>query len=235
MIRIINRQWNKANLRKQEVRPEWFSYEKCFDKLFQSDSKATDLHVLIDGTIENHHFRIPLLNECLDNYQLVEFEGGSDASSFKFALNHIANQNFDDEDIIYLVEDDYLHVADWEFVLENVFKEYNIDYVTLYDHPDKYFSPMYKNLEASLLVSKDCHWRTTPSTCNTYAGKWKTFKKHWDIHWKFCQPEFTHDGYDHTKFITLWQNGSNLISPIPAYSTHCEKNFLSPLIDWKHV
>ena len=94
---------------------------------------------------------------------------------------------------------------------------------------------MYKGLEACLLVGGKCHWRTTPSTCNTYAGKWKTFKKHWEIHWKYCQPEFTHDGYDHTKFIELWKNGSNLITPIPSYSTHCEKNFLAPLIDWNSI
>jgi len=231
MIRVINRQWNKANLRKQEVRPTWFSYEKCFTKFLNAYN--IDLHILIDGNLKNHHFDI--LNYKSNNYHITEFQGGSDADSFKFALEYLQKQNFNDEDIIYLVEDDYLHKKDWEIVLENVFKEYNIDYVTLYDHPDKYFAPMYKSLEASLLVSKDCHWRTTPSTCNTYAGKWKTFKKHWEIHWKFCQPEFTHDGYDHSKFISLWQNGSNLISPIPTYSTHCEKNFLSPLIDWENV
>jgi hypothetical protein len=232
MIRIINRQWNKANLRKQEVRPEWFSYEKCFEKLYDVDT--VDLHVLIDGTRENHHFEIDG-GFYYSNFNLTEFEGGSDANSFMFALDYVKKQNFDDEDIIYFVEDDYLHVEGWEEILQNVFDNFNIDYVTLYDHPDKYFAPMYKNLEASLLVTDKCHWRTTPSTCNTYAGKWKTFKKHWDIHYKFCLPEYTHDGYDHTKFITLWQNGSNLISPIPSVSTHCEKDFLAPLIDWKNV
>jgi len=111
----------------------------------------------------------------------------------------------------------------------------NIDYVTLYDHPDKYFLSMYNALQSNILVSKYSHWRTTPSTCNTYAMKWKTLKKHWDTHTYYCLPEHTHDGYDHTKFLKLWEIGSNLISCVPGYSTHCENNFLTPLINWSEI
>ena len=84
--------------------------------------------------------------------------------------------------------------------------------------------------------SKNIHWRSTPSTCNTYAAKWKTFKKHWDIHVMYCLPEHTHGGYDHTKFLHLWREGSNLISSIPGYSNHCDlQQYWSPIIDWSKI
>lgn len=35
------------------------------------------------------------------------------------------------------------------------------------------------------------------------------------------------------KFIELSQKGRTLISPLPAYSTHCHDLFVSPCIDWK--
>jgi glycosyltransferase involved in cell wall biosynthesis len=225
-IKVLLRHYNKANLRKQNVRPSWFSYEKCYQSVKNAD---VDLLILLDGTKANHHFQFD------DNDRVIEYSGGSDAASFKFCLDTIKSLNLQDDDIVYIVEDDYLHRPNWDAILKEAFNSFNVDYVTLYDHPDKYFLPMYDELQSKILHTQSAHWRTAPSTCNTYAAKWRTFKKHWDIHTKYCSPEFTHDGYDHTKFIDLWNSGSNLISAIPGYSTHCEIQFLSPLTDWSKI
>jgi len=225
-IKVFLRHWNGAINRKQNVRPDWFSYEKCYKSVKDAD---IDLYVLLDGTKDNHHFQF----DPEDN--IVEFTGGSDAESLLFCLKFIEKQQLDSEDIVYIVEDDYLHLKGWDKILQEAFDTFNVDYVTLYDHPDKYFLQMYENLQSKILHTPSSHWRTTPSTCNTYSGKWKTFQKHWDTHVKYCLPESTHDGYDHTKFLDLWNQGSNLISSVPGYSTHTELPFLSPLIDWSRV
>lgn len=225
-IKVFLRHNNKANLRKQNVRPEWFSYQKCYHSV---KNTKVDLTVLLDGTISNHHFPFD------GNDNIIEYSGGNDAASFKFCLDVIMKSNLQDDDIVYIVEDDYMHRPNWELVMKEAFDTFDVDYVTLYDHPDKYFLPMYDQLQSKILHTQTVHWRTTPSTCNTYAGKWKTFKKHWETHVKFCLPEYTHDGYDHTKFMSLWEQGSNLISSIPGYSTHCEIPFLSPLVDWSKL
>jgi len=225
-IKVFLRHWNGATSRKQNVRPDWFLYKKCYQSVKNAN---IDLVILLDGTKENHHFQFD------DNDKVIEYIGGSDAASFKFCLDTIKDSNLKDDDIVYIIEDDYMHQPNWEVILKEAFDNFNVDYVTLYDHPDKYFLPMYEGLQSKILHTTSCHWRTTPSTCNTYAGKWSTFKRHWDIHMKYCSPEHTHDGYDHTKFIDLWNQGSNLISSIPGYSTHCEMNFLSPLIDWSKI
>lgn len=226
-IKVFLRHCNKSSTRKQEVRPDWFSYEKCYRSVKNAN---IDLYILVDGTIENHHFKFD------DEDVVQEFTGGDDASSLLYCLLYIKKQQFDDDDIIYIIEDDYLHRPGWDTILLEAFDTFEVDYVTLYDHADKYFLDMYNSLQSKILFSKSVHWRTTPSTCNTYAGKWKTFKKHWDdFHIKYCLPEFTHSGYDHTKFMDLWKAGSNLISCMPGYSTHSEAAWLSPLTDWSLV
>lgn len=225
-IKVYLRHYNKANLRKQDVRPNWFSYEKCYRSVKNAN---IDLTILLDGTKKDHHFQFD------SEDKVIEFKGGSDASSFLFCLDTIKNSNPQDEDIIYIIEDDYLHSPKWENIMIEAFETFNVDYVTLYDHPDKYFLQMYEDLQSKVLHTKSAHWRTTPSTCNTYAGKWKIFQKHWGTHTKYCLPEYTHDGYDHTKFLDLWKQGSNLISCLPGYSTHCESPFLSPLTDWSKI
>ena len=226
-IKVFLRHWNGALARKQDVRPEWFSYEKCYRSVKNAD---VDLYILLDGTKEKHHFEF----DANDN--ITEYHGGSDEASFLFCLNQIERYNFDDDDIIYIVEDDYLHRTGWENIMKEAFDTFDVDYVTLYDHGDKYTLEMYENLQSKILHSKNIHWRSTPSTCNTYAAKWKTFKKHWDIHVMYCLPEHTHGGYDHTKFLHLWREGSNLISSIPGYSNHCDlQQYWSPIIDWSKI
>jgi glycosyltransferase involved in cell wall biosynthesis len=226
-IKVFLRHWNGAINRKQNIRSEWFSYEKCYRSIKNAD---VDLVILLDGTKENHHFKFD------EDDTVIEYVGGSDHASLLYCLNYIQEQNLNEEDIIYIVEDDYLHLPGWENIMKEAFDAFNVDYVSLYDHPDKYFLPMYNDLQSKILYSKSTHWRTTPSCCNTYAGKWGTFKKHWETHIKYCLPEHTHDGYDHTKFLDLWSQGSNLISCLPGYSTHCdEKYFLSPLTDWSKI
>ena len=229
MIRVLQRHCNFNTNQEQKPRPEWFDREKIFDSFISTLDERVEYTAFHDsgkGEIEDH-----FLNS--KDVKKISVEGGSDAKSLLNLFNYIKDQNYDDEDIIYLVEDDYLHKENWIDILLEGFNSINADYYTLYDHPDKYFLPMYQNLQSKIIATPSVHWRTTPSTCNTYAGKWKTFKKHWeDHHIYWCLPENTHGGYDHAKFTKLWESGSNLMSCIPGYSTHAEAGMISPTINW---
>jgi hypothetical protein len=97
-------------------------------------------------------------------------------------LNYVKEQNYDDNDIIYFLEDDYIHRQGWVDILKEGFKYIAADYYTLYDHPDKYWLPMYEDLTSRILPTPTTHWRTTPSTTNTYACTYKTLMKHFDSH-----------------------------------------------------
>lgn len=232
MIYIYQRHCNFSSNSIHKNRPDWFSREKCFVNLLKTISKHDDvkLIVMFDGEPTKDHF----INNYKSKLNLVKLKGGDDARSFLNVINYVVEQDHKPDDIIYFLEDDYLHVRNWVNILKEGFEQISADYITLYDHYDKYFLPMYNELMSKILATTNTHWRTTPSTTNTYACKYSTLIKHLDIHKEYCDLDrgFTRD---HDKFTRLWQEGSNLISSIPGYSTHVESEFLSPVVNWSEV
>jgi hypothetical protein len=228
MIRAFQRHCNFSSNSHNKPRPEWFDREKIFDLLVSTlDERVefTAFHDLGNGDIENHFLNHKDVNK-------ISKKGGNDAQSFLNLLNYVIEQKYNDEDIIYFLEDDYLHKPGWVDILLEGFEYIGADYYTLYDHPDKYFLPMYDDLQSKIIVTPSTHWRTTPSTTNTYACRFKTLKDHFNIHVQYCDliEKWTRD---HDKFTHLWKVGSNLVSCIPGYSTHVEGNMFSPLVDWE--
>jgi hypothetical protein len=224
MIQVIQRhcQFSANSVNKQ--RPDWFDRECIFDSFKETFTDRVKYTAFFDTANGKDHF---IFNK---NVNVVEVESGGEAESFTNVLKYAIDQNYKDTDIIYFVEDDYLHRDGWVDVLEEGFDMIGADYYTLYDHPDKYQLPMYDNLQSKIIATSNIHWRTTPSTTCTFACSFETLKKYMDIHLKFCSGDYTRD---HDMFTELWAQGSNLISCIPGYSTHVEANMLSPIINWK--
>ena len=230
MIHIYQRHCNVSANSVGKSRPDWFSRENCFANLLKTTSKHKDVEITImfDGEPSNDHF----INKYSSSYSnLVTKKGGDDAKSFLNVVNYVAEQNHSEDDIVYFLEDDYMHTNNWVDIMLEGFDSMSVDYITLYDHNDKYFLSMYEGLESTILVTPSTHWRTTPSTTNTYACKFSTFQKHLDIHKEYCDLD---RGFcdDHNKFTRLWKEGSNLISSIPGCSTHVETEYLSPVVNW---
>lgn len=230
MIRLIQRHCNFSTNSEHKPRPTWFNREAIFDSFISTFDDRIDFTAFHDsgaGPISDHFL-------SKKSVKTISQHGGNDAQSFLNVINWTIEQEWDNDDIIYFTEDDYLHKPGWIDVLEDGVRSIGADYFTLYDHPDKYYLPMYENLQSKIIVTNNTHWRTTPSTTNTYACKLSTLKRHIDIHIKYCdlQDKWTKD---HDKFIHLWNIGSNLISCIPGYSSHIEDGMLSPLTDWSKI
>eukprot|EP00798_Chlamydomonas_sp_ICE-L_P009859 gene9859-7749_t len=161
--------------------------------------------------------------------------GGDDASALRnlFALieRHVKEGRVLPNDVVYLLEDDYAHREGWVGALLEGFDVLGDTpgYVTLYDHPDKYNLPMYRDLQSCVLHSKSLHWRTTPSTTNTFACLAGTLMSHLPLQLRFCSLPGPAD--DHGKFLALMkEKHAPLISAIPAFATHVESNMLSPTV-----
>ena len=229
MIRIFQRHCLFSSNSEQKQRPQWFDREKIFDSFLKTLNQDTELTCMFDsarGEVDQHFL-------SQKNVNVVSLKGGNDAISFLNVLNYIKDQNYDKNDIIYFLEDDYIHRQGWVEILKEGFEYIGADYYTLYDHPDKYWLPMYEDLTSKIIATPSVHWRTNPSTTNTYACTYGTLIKHFDTHVKYCDlvAKWTKD---HDKFTDLWQQGSNLISCIPGYSAHVEANMLSPTIKWEN-
>jgi hypothetical protein len=154
---------------------------------------------------------------------------GSSAGTFQNVF--LDSLNFDDDAIIYFVENDYIHAPN---AMKALLDGFNIgaNYVTLYDHPDKYLQE-YDYGESTRVMQGDvCHWKMTISTTMTFAAKVKTLRDDSEI-WT----ENTTGSYptDHRAFTQLREKGRILVSPIPGYSTHGETAWLSPFRNWGEI
>lgn len=226
MIHIINRHCEFSEISKTKKRPDWFSRRKCFFNLIDTiDSVDCFLHILFDGNIENH-----FLKEY--GYPIVNINAGTGSKSFLLAIDYALSLDIKDDDIIYFIEDDYMHRKNWHQILEEGIKLNQNGYVSLYDHADKY-SLMYTNLTSQIIAGKLSHWRTTPSTTDTFAIRKKILEENRELIESFSK-ELSYS-LDHKRCQALWENGIPLITSIPGYSTHCEPEYLSPTIDWSVV
>lgn len=125
---------------------------------------------------------------------VINLNGLGNAQSFLSVLDY-AIKNFSDEDNIYFLEDDYLHLSGAkEILLEGL---QIADYVTLYDSPDKYVSfdkggPNHYVIDngefSKVLLTKNSHWKITGSTTMTFASKVKNLKDDYK-EWSFYQTQ----------------------------------------------
>lgn len=229
-IEVFVRYCHYSSASAHKTRLKNFSKERCFHNLMETvDLRGVRFTFFLDSfyPAKRPHF-------ILDQRQfpVIEIKAGNEASSFLQLLNYVSKQAFAPETIVYFLEDDYLHRKGWTEVLLEGFTIPMVDYVTLFDHRDKYFDLSYAQLQSKLFHTQSCHWRTTPSTTNTYAMRFKTLLEHLDVHLAFSQDRKISS--DHDKFCRLHELGATLISSIPGFSTHAEPDYASPCIDWDH-
>jgi hypothetical protein len=79
---------------------------------------------------------------------------------------------------------------------------------------------LYAGLPCTLYKGSSRHWRTTPSTTNSYAMTSSTLHRDIKIHTEYCKGSGV--TLDHPKFLALWQAGRRLVSCIPSAWSHEE-------------
>lgn len=208
-----------------------FSRERCYHNLIKTLNDA-DVRItfFLDTAKATSHTHFLKEQSC---FPVIEIEAGSEAVSFLKMLDCVLKQEISSDAIVYFLEDDYIHKPEWIKILREGFSIPQVDYITLFDHKDKYFSAEYQNLQSRIFHTESCHWRTTPSTTNTYAMRFETLKRDAELHRNFSLGRSI--TADHEKFLALAQKGAVLISSIPGWATHVEPEFASPCADWESV
>lgn len=210
---------------------------------------ATKKHCLENCILEFGLNNITILGDRLNdetrNYvnslklRLIEVDNGTGSGTFRDALNLAISEN-EDDDLIYLLEDDFLHKPNSSNLLKEGLLSFN-GYITLYDHPDKYINKdqggnpfIEQNGEVTRLVkTNSVHWKITNSTVMSFAARVKRLKDDIELLNKYSSERIT----DSFRFFTeLSQTkGIPVLSSIPGYSTHCESAWLSPLTNWNEI
>lgn len=213
-----------------KVKLPYVNNESClknFCKVFFNN--IYDIKIIADNCNET---TLQGIQKYIDPVNIERVSVGHGAGTFNLALDQALK--YDDNEIVYFVENDYLHREGAAEVLLEGFS-LGTDFLTLYDHLDKYFDGPNPYVsqggeDTKVFLSKSCHWKFTNSTTMTFAGKVSALKKYEATFRQFTN---THHPHDFDMWIALRNQGASLISPIPGYSTHGDLPTVAPLIDWE--
>lgn len=216
-----------------KVKPEYINNEKCL-KNFVNVFGWEDLHIIADNVSEETNLMMLkyVPQSCIEYVSV-----GHGAGTFNLALDLALM--YEEDEIIYFIENDYLHTPNSLKILKEGF-DLGASFVSLYDHPDKYLPPEKGGNpycqggaeDTRVYLTKNSHWKITNSTTMTFAAKVKTLKENESILREFTKS--THPN-DFAMFLELRKNNKLLITPIPGCSTHGETAWLSPLTDWSKI
>ena len=216
-----------------KVKPDYIDNEKCLanaTKVF----KDADWSILADNISQE-------TNDMIQKYhprsEISYLSVGHGAGTFNIALNEALS--YEDDEIVYFIENDYLHKPNSQKILEEGFK-LGAKFVSLYDHPDKYLDPSEGGNpycqgggEATRVYLTDsCHWKITNSTTMTFASKVKTLREVEPVLRKWTEGKHPND---FQMFLELRQGNHLLVTPMPGAATHGETKWLSPLTNWEEV
>jgi len=140
------------------------------------------------------------------------------------------------EDLIYFVEDDYLHkrnsIKEMIFTYERISSQINSEIIICpADYPY-----LYAKTEATLnFLGHKSHWRKVGETLCTFLTSKQIIEKYWDQYVRMCQRE--HAPFE--KPMHEIYEKELCISPIPSLAVHftnINSIFgLSPNVDWKKI
>jgi hypothetical protein len=217
-----------------KVKPDYINNQKCLTNASWAFQDAEWL-IIADNTPPETDAMIEEWKN--DNAIVKKVSVGHGAGTFNLALNEALT--YDDNEIIYFIENDYLHKPQSQKILEEGFG-LGASFVSLYDHPDKYLESSQGGNpyceggaeDTRVYLTNSCHWKITNSTTMTFASTVSTLKRVESILRKHTSG--THPN-DFQMFLELRQQNELLITPIPGYSTHGETAWLTPLTNWSKI
>ena len=150
-------------------------------------------------------------------------------ASFEIAKKHA-------EDLVFFVEDDYLHfetmLEEMVSTFQRISSQLNKDiFMCPSDYPYLYMG----NEKTNILIGNKRHWRTIDKTLCTFLTSKSLINKYWDKFKKTCQNR--HDPFE--KYLNEIYKLEICISPIKSLSLHLtnvnSSYGLAPFIDYKEL
>ena len=189
-----------------------------------------------------------ILNSSKQNYEIINHDNSEHKNVIKNQKTKATFSNLSSllksfelgknkgKDLIYFVEDDYLHfryslmemVETYERIASQLEKDLIIcpaDYPFLYMNNEK----------TNLLIGSKRHWRTINKTLCTLMTSKEILNKYWDNFYQNCLDR--HDPFE--KYLNQIYEKEVCISPVKSLSVHFtnvnSSYGLSPFIDYKKL
>jgi len=216
-----------------KVKPDYITNENCLRnalKIFPWTKH--DWLIIADNISEETN---DMIQKYIPRNYIYYVSVGNGAGTFNLALDEALT--YDNNEIVYFIENDYIHLEESDKILYDAF-DLGADYVTLYLHPDKFKAPPIGNPE----VDSDSGYFTkiyrgeydlfhlVNSTTMTFASKVKTLKEDESILRKWTKGTYPED---YKMFLELREKGKTLLCPLNTKSTHGESKYLAPLYNIK--
>ena len=228
-MKILYRISERGNIKNK---PSYINPKMCFLHFIKVFNNS-EIYVIADNVSDDFYQFL-----CSNiNHERIMRTNLYNCGAFLFAVNYAIN-NFNDSDIVYFAEDDYVYTKKAPMIIEEGL--YIADYSSGYDHPDKYinYNEGGPNHYISgggeltrVLITSNSHWKYTNSCCMTFATKVKTLKDDLDIYMKYCIGNCPNDFHMFIELIEIRKR--KLVSAIPSVSTHGETAWLAKFIDWE--
>ncbi len=218
----------------KKVKPDYITKENCLDNaVAEFPLQQVTWHVLADNVCEETY---QMICKYIPEQQITRVAIKNGAGTFQKVYEEAAK--LADDRLVYFLEDDYVHApGTLQFLKEAAQKNYT-DYLTLYDHPDKYdidedsISPFSNHGGEATKVfwCGSRHWKVTNSTTMTFAAFADVIRRDQKTFWRWTSGQHP---FDFELFNDLRiSKGARLASPIPSLSTHGEIRFTAPGTDW---
>jgi hypothetical protein len=211
-----------------KVKPDYINNENCL-KNFVYAFGNRDLEVIADNCSKE---TLQMITKYVHPNKITTVSIGHGAGTFNLALDKALKWN--DDEIVYFVENDYIHLPGSPQILEEGFN-LGAHYMTLYLHPDKFMPPgqggnpevdVDGGYETKVYRGATQLYAVFNSTTMTFAAKVKTLKEDEAILRKYTSGTHPHD---FQMFLELRNNRKALVCPLNTFSTHGETHWLAPL------
>ena len=200
--------------------------DKIVDMLNKSDLK----YEIIPLNVSEFDEKIKTLNE--KNEKVTDNQKSNMANIHKSLIT----AKLQNKDLIYFVEDDYLHhkdaIQEMIFTYERIATQMNRELILCpADYPYLYT----KVENTNVFLGSSRHWRKIDETLCTFLTSTIILNKHWDKFTSMCQLEH----YPFERPLHEIYKSELCLSPIPSLAIHftnINSIFgLSPMIEWEKI
>jgi len=200
------------------------------------DNSSTENLNIIKKIIDGNNIEIINLDYSKYKKEISEQKNKETFANLASLLQSFEIGKKTGEDLIYFIEDDYLHfepmleemVASYERIASQINKDI---FMCPSDYPYLYMN----NEKTNVLIGNKRHWRTVDKTLCTFLTTKNLLNKYWDNFYKNCLDR--HDPFE--KYLNEIYSKEICISPLKSLSLHLtninSSYGLSPLIDYKKL